>query len=58
MRHAESGVSSGSGVTSLLSNLNAHQRWVRSTHSRSQYKNMTMQMVELAPNSVKDKHGD
>ena len=57
MCHAKSRGGSGSGVTGLLTNYNAYQRWVCSTHARSQYLNATLQMVGLLPEYT-DKHKD
>jgi len=41
---ANSRVSSRSGVTDLLTNFNVYQRWVRTTHLRSQYINVATQL--------------
>ena len=59
IRHANSLGSSGSGVTGLLTNSNvSYQRWVPSTHSWSQYVNVTVYMVGLTRNSANGKHRD
>lgn len=58
MRHAKSR-SGGVGVTGLLTNYNAYQRWVRTTHARSQYADVTFQMAGLKKeDSSKTKHRD
>ena len=59
MRHAKShGGSAGSGVTGLLTNFNAYQRWARSTHARSQYVNVALQMVGERSNNLEGTHRD
>ena len=50
MRHAKSHGGTGAGgfgVSGVLSNHDAYQRWVRTTHARSQYVNTTLNMADM-----------
>ena len=59
MRHAKShGGSAGSGITGLLTNLNAYQRWVRSTHARSQFAKVALQMMGERSSGTDNTHRD
>ncbi|KAL5014823.1 hypothetical protein ScPMuIL_000962 [Solemya velum] len=58
MRHAKSKGGAGSGITGLLTNISAYQRWVRSTHARSQYVNATFQMIGMVSDNTDDTHKD
>ena len=57
MRHAKSRGSSGAGMTGLLTNQEAYQRWVRTTHARSQYANSMFNMADMQQ-SVSCEHRD
>ena len=57
MRHAKSRGSSGAGMTGLLTNQEAYQRWVRTTHARSQYANSMFNMADMQQ-SVSYEHRD
>ena len=62
MRHAKSHGSaggSGAGVSGVLTNHDAYQRWVRTTHARSQYVNTTLSMADMLSGSTEGiKHRD
>jgi hypothetical protein len=62
MRHAKShggAGGSGKGVSGLLTNYNSYQRWVRTTHARSQYVNATLNMADMLSDSSEGvKHRD
>jgi len=62
MRHAKShGGAGGSaaGVSGLLTNYDAYQRWVQTTHARSQYVNTTLSMADmLSGTTAGTKHHD
>ena len=50
MRHAKSHGGAGGGgigVSGILSNHDTYQRWVRTTHARSQYVNATLNMADM-----------
>ena len=47
MRHAKSHGGAGEGVSGILTNYQAYQRWVRTTHLRSLYVNATLCMADL-----------
>ena len=57
MRHAKSRGSSGAGMTGLLTNQEAYQRWVRTTHARSHYANSMFNMADMQQ-SVSYEHRD
>ncbi len=46
MRHAKSRTA-GSGLSGLVTNHSAYQRWIRTTHARSQYTSVTLQMAGM-----------
>ena len=50
MRHAKSRGGSGVGIAGITQNPAAYQRWVATTHQRSQYLNATYALVDM--------HGD
>ena len=62
MKHSKShgGAGGGSaGLSGLLSNYNAYQRWVRAAHERAQFVKGALAMVDmLAENSDVRKHRD
>jgi len=62
MRHAKShGGAGGSsaGVSGILTNYDAYQRWVRTTHARSQYVNTTLSIADMSSGSTEGtKHRD
>ena len=47
MRHAKSRGSGGTGITGLLTNQEAYQRWVRTTHARSQFVNSMLNLADM-----------
>jgi len=47
MRHAKSRGSSGCGITGILTNQEAYQRWVRTTHTRSQFVNSMLNLANM-----------
>ena len=49
---------SGAGVSGLLSNYNTYQRWVRTTHERSQFVNATLNFVGMGDTTDGMKHRD
>ena len=54
MKHAKShggAGGSGAGLSGILSNYNAYQRWVRTMHERSQYVNVTLNMADMLSGS-------
>ena len=53
MWHAKSRGSSGCGITGILTNQEAYQRWVRTTHARSQF---IKSMLNLADMQQSDSH--
>ena len=61
MRHAKSrggAGGTGAGVTGVLTNQDAYQRWVRTTHARSQYVNTTFSMADMLTPTDGGKHRD
>ncbi len=60
MRHAKSHGGAGSaGLTGILTNYNSYQRWVRTTHVRTQFKEETLNMADMLPESQGNvKHHD
>lgn len=60
MRHAKSHGGAGGnafGVSGILTNYDAYQRWVRTTHARSQYVNATLSMADmLSGTAAETKH--
>ena len=47
MRHAKSHGSGGCGISGILTNQEAYQRWVRTTHARSQYVNSMFNLADI-----------
>ena len=47
MKHAKSKGGSGTGITGLTTNHAAVQRWVRSTHQRTQFLEATYEEVNM-----------
>ena len=61
VRHAKSrggAGGTGAGVTGVLTNQDAYQRWVRTTHARSQYVNTTFSMADMLTPTDGGKHRD
>lgn len=61
MRHAKSRSGSGTsstGVSGLLTNFQAYQRWVRTTHVRSLYVEATLDMAGMVDGNYGQKHRD
>ena len=59
MKHAKShggAGGSGAGLSGLLSNYSAYQRWIRTTHERSQYVNATLNMADMLSGSEEGSH--
>ena len=54
MRHAKSKGGSGTGITGILTNPEAYQRWVRTTHARSQYVNAMLNMADMQESGAND----
>ena len=58
MKHAKSrggAGSSGEGLTGILTNYPAYQRWIRTTHIRAFYSKATFSMVEMGDTSIEEK---
>ena len=47
MRHAKSRGGNGRGITGILTNQEAYQRWVRTTHTRSQFVNSMLNLADM-----------
>uniref|UniRef100_UPI00358E53D5 uncharacterized protein n=3 Tax=Myxine glutinosa TaxID=7769 RepID=UPI00358E53D5 len=59
MRHAKSHGGGGTGISGIMTNYSAYQRWVRTTHARSQYVNATLSMANMLADSGEGmKHRD
>ena len=62
MRHAKSHGGAGggaTGVSGITTNYDAYQRWIRTTHARSQYVNATLSMADMLSGSTSGtKHHD
>ncbi|XP_046346792.1 uncharacterized protein LOC124127441 [Haliotis rufescens] len=59
MRHAKSHGGAGAGESGVLTNHDAYQRWVRTTHARSQYVNATLNMADMLSDRIgESKHHD
>ena len=61
MRHAKSRAGAGTsaaGVSGVLTNYNAYQRWVRSAHARSLYVDATLDMARMVDSQQDTKHRD
>ena len=54
MRHAKSQGGSGTGLSGILTNPEAYQRWVRTTHARSKYVNSMLNMADMQQSSEND----
>ena len=49
----------GAGLTGLVSNYNGYRRWVRTTHERAQYVDVTFAMADmLSESNGSRKHKD
>ena len=48
----------GTGVTGLQTNFSAYQRWVRTTHARSQYTSAAFELVGMENECHHDQHSD
>ena len=57
MRHAKSRTG-GTGLTGLLTNYSAYQRWVRTTHTRCQYTHSSFQMAGMVEDNNNICHKD
>ncbi len=56
--HAGAG-GSAAGLSGILTNYDAYQRWVKTTHERSQFFNATLNMADMSPQSNEgQKHRD
>ena len=54
MKHAKSHGGAGgcgAGLTGLVSNYNSYQRWVRTTHERAQFVDVTLSMADMLTES-------
>ena len=51
--HAATGGSSA-GLSGILMNYNAYQRWVRTAHERTKYVECTRRMIEMTPDQNRD----
>ncbi|KAI3389261.1 hypothetical protein SNEBB_009934, partial [Seison nebaliae] len=49
---------SAAGVSGILTNYNAYQRWVRSAHARSLYVDATLDMARMVDSQQDTKHRD
>ena len=47
MRHAKSRGGSGTGITGILTNQEAYQRWVRTTHARFRFVNSMLNIADM-----------
>ena len=57
MKHSKSHAATGgssAGLSGILMNYNAYQRWVRTAHERTKYVECTRKMAEMIPDQNKD----
>ena len=47
LRHAKSQGGSGTGISGILTNPEAYEHWIRTTHARSQYVNSMLNMADM-----------
>ncbi|KAK6190949.1 hypothetical protein SNE40_002707 [Patella caerulea] len=58
MKHAGAG-GRGAGVSGILNNFEAYKRWAKTSHERSRYLDVTLQMADMTNEDGKDqKHRD